>query len=128
MATTMLWGMLLMALAFWMYSIAMSLYRVRAIILERRNTTPAGWPSFRRCNDELGQRQRILCDGGYGLYVWGSFGVTAAALLVEALLARKRLADTRRLLRRELRRPRLSPSTPAAALTRAAPPITQDHP
>jgi heme exporter protein C len=35
MAATMLWGMLLMALCFWMYSIAMALTRVRAIILER---------------------------------------------------------------------------------------------
>jgi heme exporter protein C len=35
MAHTMLIGMLLMALAFWMYSIAMALTRVRAIILER---------------------------------------------------------------------------------------------
>jgi heme exporter protein C len=35
MATTMLWGMLVMALAFWMYSIAATLVRVRAIILER---------------------------------------------------------------------------------------------
>ena len=35
MAHTMLWGMLLMALCFWMYSLAMSLTRVRAIILER---------------------------------------------------------------------------------------------
>lgn len=35
MAQTMLWGMLLMALAFWMYSIAVSLMRVRCIILER---------------------------------------------------------------------------------------------
>jgi heme exporter protein C len=35
MATTMLTGMLLMALAFWMYSIAMALARVRVIILER---------------------------------------------------------------------------------------------
>ena len=35
MATTMLWGMLVMALAFWMYSIALTLMRVRAIILER---------------------------------------------------------------------------------------------
>lgn len=35
MAMTMLWGMLLMALAFWMYSIAVILVRVRAIILER---------------------------------------------------------------------------------------------
>lgn len=35
MATTMLTGMLLMALAFWMYSIAVALARVRTIILER---------------------------------------------------------------------------------------------
>lgn len=35
MAQTMLWGMLLMVLCFWMYSVAMSLKRVRAIILER---------------------------------------------------------------------------------------------
>jgi heme exporter protein C len=35
MATTMLTGMLVMALAFWMYSIAAALVRVRAIILER---------------------------------------------------------------------------------------------
>lgn len=40
MAVTMLWGMLLMALCFWMYSIAMALYRVRTIIMEReRHTT-----------------------------------------------------------------------------------------
>jgi heme exporter protein C len=39
MATTMLWGMLLMALAFWMYSIAVTLYRVRSIILERERRT-----------------------------------------------------------------------------------------
>jgi len=35
MATTMLTGMLVMALAFWMYSIAVVLARVRVIILER---------------------------------------------------------------------------------------------
>jgi heme exporter protein C len=39
MATTMLWGMLIMALAFWMYSIAVTLYRVRSIILERERRT-----------------------------------------------------------------------------------------
>jgi len=41
MAQTMLWGMLLMALAFWMYSIAAALVRVRAIMLERERH--AGW-------------------------------------------------------------------------------------
>jgi heme exporter protein C len=35
MASTMLWGMLVMALAFWMYSIAAVLHRVRTIIIER---------------------------------------------------------------------------------------------
>ena len=35
MATTMLWGMLIMALAFWMYSIAVVLHRLRSIILDR---------------------------------------------------------------------------------------------
>lgn len=37
MAHTMLWGMLLMALCLWMYSIAIALMRVRAIILERES-------------------------------------------------------------------------------------------
>ena len=39
MAMTMLWGMLLMALCLWMYSIAIALTRVRAIILEREAHT-----------------------------------------------------------------------------------------
>mgnify|MGYP001585285240 FL=1 len=39
MAATMLWGMLVMALCFWMYSIAVALMRVRAIILERERNT-----------------------------------------------------------------------------------------
>ena len=37
MAYTMLWGMLLVALCFWMYSIAIALMRVRTIILERES-------------------------------------------------------------------------------------------
>ena len=49
-----------------------------------------------------GSASEFFAMGGYGLYVWGSFGVTAAALLIETLLARKRFADTRRVLRREL--------------------------
>jgi heme exporter protein C len=39
MAQTMLWAMLLMALAFWMYSIAVALARLRNIILEREAQT-----------------------------------------------------------------------------------------
>ena len=38
MAAVMLTGMLIMVFAFWMYSIAASLMRVRAIILERERT------------------------------------------------------------------------------------------
>jgi heme exporter protein C len=36
MAAIMLWGMLLMALAFWAYSIAVALWRVRCVIAERQ--------------------------------------------------------------------------------------------
>ncbi len=39
MASTMLWGMLIMVVAFWMYAIAVALVRVRAIILERERHT-----------------------------------------------------------------------------------------
>lgn len=39
MASTMLLGMLVMALAYWMYSIAATLMRVRSIILERERNT-----------------------------------------------------------------------------------------
>jgi heme exporter protein C len=39
MAMTMLWGMLLMALCLWMYSIAVALMRVRTIMLERESHT-----------------------------------------------------------------------------------------
>ena len=39
MASTMLWGMLIMVAAFWMYAIAVALVRVRSIILERERHT-----------------------------------------------------------------------------------------
>ena len=39
MAMTMLWGMLVMALAFWAYTIAVTLMRVRCIVLERERHT-----------------------------------------------------------------------------------------
>ena len=34
----------------------------------------------------------FLHMGGYGLYVWGSYGVTLAVMVAEALLARARHA------------------------------------
>ncbi|MEY3674299.1 MAG: hypothetical protein RJB47_1007, partial [Pseudomonadota bacterium] len=37
MAEVMLWGMLLMALAFWFYTVALVLYRVRTLILQRES-------------------------------------------------------------------------------------------
>ena len=49
-----------------------------------------------------GSTSEFFAMGGYGLYVWGSFGVTALTLLIETLLVRKRFSDTRRVLRREL--------------------------
>jgi heme exporter protein C len=39
MAQTMLWGMLIMALAAWMYSIAVSLARARTLLLQRERQT-----------------------------------------------------------------------------------------
>jgi heme exporter protein D len=38
--------------------------------------------------------------GGYGLYVWGSYGVTAACVLIEVILLRRAAGDTRRRLKR----------------------------
>lgn len=38
--------------------------------------------------------------GGYGLYVWGSYGVTALCILIEVILLRRAAGDTRRRLQR----------------------------
>ena len=40
--------------------------------------------------------------GGYGFYVWGSFGVTALALVIEPLLIKQRRSEVLRELKREL--------------------------
>ena len=45
--------------------------------------------------------------GGYGLYVWGSFGVSAAALVVEQLLLKRRTSEIVRSLRRRARAERM---------------------
>lgn len=39
--------------------------------------------------------------GGYGLYVWGSFGACALLMAAEPLLARRRLSEIRKSLIRE---------------------------
>ena len=49
----------------------------------------------------------FLHMGGYGLYVWGSFGVCAAALVVEQLLLRRRQDAIVRSLRRRARAERM---------------------
>lgn len=38
--------------------------------------------------------------GGYGLYVWGSYSVTAACILIEVILLKRAASDTRRRLKR----------------------------
>jgi heme exporter protein D len=45
--------------------------------------------------------------GGYGLYVWGSFGVCAVALVAEQVLLKLRIGAIRRSLRRRARAERM---------------------
>ncbi|MBK9573736.1 MAG: heme exporter protein CcmD [Rhodoferax sp.] len=40
--------------------------------------------------------------GGYGLYVWGSFGITAGVMVIEVLLVRQRRKHALRNLRNEI--------------------------
>jgi len=39
--------------------------------------------------------------GGYGLYVWGSFGVTALVMVMEVIQAKQRHKHTRESLRKQ---------------------------
>ncbi len=82
MATTMLWGMLLMALAFWMYSIAMSAVPGAGDHPRTRTPRQLGGRAAGDAAMNWGSASEFFAMGGYGLYVWGSFGVTAAALLI----------------------------------------------
>lgn len=50
----------------------------------------------------------FLNMGGYGLYVWGSFGVTALLMIAEPLLLRGR---SRQIKRRIMRLARLEQET-----------------
>ena len=50
--------------------------------------------------------------GGYGFYVWGSFGACALVLILEPLLVRKRHADALRNLRRQVTADRLEKESP----------------
>ena len=40
--------------------------------------------------------------GGYGLYVWGSFGITAGVMVIEVFLVRQRRRHALRNLRNEI--------------------------
>ena len=52
-----------------------------------------------------GSLEEFLHMGGYGLYVWGSYGVTFAALAIETWVLVRRERETVRRLRREGGRP-----------------------
>ena len=107
MASIMLTGMLVMALAAWFYTIAVSLWRVRAIILERERG--AAWvraplPAYLRMranratdapDHAVKAMSEFLSMGGHAFFVWGSYGVTALVIVVEllALRARRRAAE-----------------------------------
>ena len=45
----------------------------------------------------------FLAMGGYALYVWGSFGACAIAMLLEPWLLKRRRTEIRESIRRELR-------------------------
>ena len=45
----------------------------------------------------------FVAMGGYGFYVWGSFGLTVAIMAVEPVLVGRRLKNTQARLKRQLR-------------------------
>ncbi|MFY9327118.1 MAG: heme exporter protein CcmD [Georgfuchsia sp.] len=49
-----------------------------------------------------GSPAEFFAMGGYALYVWGSFGVTALCLVIEPLLVRRRRNAALESLRREV--------------------------
>jgi heme exporter protein D len=48
-----------------------------------------------------GSPAEFFAMGGYGLYVWGSFGACALLMVMEPILVAKRRKDILRSLRRE---------------------------
>ena len=98
MATIMLTGMLIMSFAAWFYAIAVSLHRVRSIIVERvrragaivigKTNTPEFGLGSQSYNPVHGVTRNAM--GGYAFYVWGAYGVTALVIVVEILAVRAR--------------------------------------
>ena len=48
-----------------------------------------------------GSPAEFFAMGGYGLYVWGSFGICALLMIVEPIMASQRRKNILRSLRRE---------------------------
>ena len=48
-----------------------------------------------------GSAAEFFAMGGYGLYVWGSFGACALLMILEPILVRRRHKSILRILRRE---------------------------
>lgn len=48
-----------------------------------------------------GSAAEFFAMGGYALYVWGSFGVCAALMIMEPILVKQRQSSILRILRRE---------------------------
>ena len=59
-----------------------------------------------------GSPAEFFAMGGYGLYVWGSFGVCALIMVMEPILAKRRQKDILRALRRERLAEELEKETP----------------
>ena len=47
-----------------------------------------------------GSASEFFAMGGYGLYVWGSYAVTAVLMLAEPVMAARRHAEARRAAQR----------------------------
>ena len=45
----------------------------------------------------------FIAMGGYGLYVWGSFGATALIMAIEPILVRRNRSSTISRLKRQIR-------------------------
>ena len=59
-----------------------------------------------------GSPAEFFAMGGYGLYVWGSFGVCALIMVMEPILAKRRQKDILRALRRERLAEEIEKETP----------------
>jgi heme exporter protein D len=52
---------------------------------------------------QWGSWENFWAMGGYGFYVWGAYGMTAAILVLEVVLLRTRRARAKSEIARELR-------------------------